>query len=117
MNNYKSIRELAEAIDKSTWRIEQDSTGCHLNSIEIAESLYKSDYRKSNEVAEEIFADIHNTLLTIINTVSEGLDRSLRHEDEDSIKLHAGSLEILKCLLLIFNERKKKYTEVRNDKV
>ena len=42
----KQIEEMAKVIDKSHWKLEQDFTGCHINSSEIAEVLYNAGYRK-----------------------------------------------------------------------
>ena len=50
----KQIKELAEAISKSPWRIEQDHTGCHINSAEIAEALYNEGYCKASEIFEAV---------------------------------------------------------------
>lgn len=44
----KQIYEIAKVIDESHWRIEQDFTGCHINSAEIAENIYKAGYRKQS---------------------------------------------------------------------
>ena len=49
MSKEKQIEEMAKAIDESHWRIEQDFTGCHINSTEIAEALYNEGYRKQSE--------------------------------------------------------------------
>ena len=75
----------------------------------VANLIIDYGYRKSIDVAEEIFADIHNTLLKVISIVDEGLDRSIRNDNEDAKIIHAGTLETLKCLIYIFAERKKKY--------
>ena len=54
------IEEMAKEIDKSHWRVEQDFTGCHINSIEIAEALYKGNYRKiPSDIGE--FSDGYHT--------------------------------------------------------
>ena len=58
MNREQQINEMAKVIDKSPWKLDQDFTGCHINSFEIAESLYNADYRKQSEVASDIFTDI-----------------------------------------------------------
>ena len=44
----QAIEEMANDIDKSHWRIEQDWRGCNLNSSEIAEHLYNAGYRKQS---------------------------------------------------------------------
>lgn len=49
MNEKQQIEEMANYIDRSHWKIEQDSRGCNLNSREIAEFLYNADYRKQSE--------------------------------------------------------------------
>jgi hypothetical protein len=54
MTEDKQIKELAEAISKSPWRIEQDHTGCHINSAEIAEALYNEGYCKASEIFEAV---------------------------------------------------------------
>lgn len=53
MNQQKQIEEMANYIDKSHWRIEQDFTGCHINSVEIAEAIYSAGYREQNEIIKE----------------------------------------------------------------
>ena len=54
----EKIEEMANYIDKSHWRIEQDFTGCHINSSEIAEYLYKQGYHKQSEVAQDALLDL-----------------------------------------------------------
>ncbi len=63
MNRDKQIEEMANDIDKSHWRIELDFTGCHINSTEIAEALYTAGYRKSSDIAREIFEEIDELLM------------------------------------------------------
>lgn len=48
MDEKKQIEEMANYIDRSHWKIEQDFTGCHINSSEIAEYLYNHSYRKQS---------------------------------------------------------------------
>ncbi len=62
MNKENQIKEMAKVIDKSHWKLEQDFTGCHINSSEIAEYLYNADYRKQSEVVMEIFDEIERIL-------------------------------------------------------
>lgn len=70
MSREKQIEEMAKAIDKSYWRIEQDFTGCHINSTEIAKALYNAGYRKSTDFAEEIFAEIDKVVYQLMNNLN-----------------------------------------------
>lgn len=63
MDREKQTEEMAKVIDKSPWKLEQDFTGCNINSSDIAESLYNAGYRKQSEVAREIFEEIEGALL------------------------------------------------------
>lgn len=61
----EQIEEMAKVIDESHWRIEQDFTGCHINSTEIAESLYNAGYRKQIEIEKEIFKELSNIIYNL----------------------------------------------------
>lgn len=63
MNKEKQIAEMAKVIDKSPWKLEQDFTGCNINSSDIAEFLYNAGYRKQSKVAKEIFDSIKEKLI------------------------------------------------------
>ena len=104
MDSEKQIEEMARIIAKANGN-EQDVAYYRPDATD----LYNAGYCKASDVAEEIFADIHNTLLKVISIVDEGLDRSIRNDNEDAKIIHAGTLETLKCLIYIFAERKKKY--------
>lgn len=78
---------------------------------DYAEALYNAGYRKSTDVAREIFEDFHNTLIKILNTVRDGLDKAIREDNEDAKLVHIGTEETVKCIILIFAELKKKYTQ------
>ena len=54
MDREQQIAEMAKVINKSPWKVEQDATGVHINSYEIAEYIYNEGYRKQSEVAREI---------------------------------------------------------------
>ena len=91
MNDKKQVEEMAKVIDKSHWRIVQGWKGCRLNSEEIAENIYAAGYRKSSEVAREIFEEIENSISPML-----GLE-----DDKESVAILATT----------FAELKKKYTE------
>ena len=67
MSKEQQINEMAKVIDKSPWKLDQDFTGCHINSFEIAESLYNADYRKQSEIAKEIFKEIYKLTYRLSN--------------------------------------------------
>lgn len=68
MDREKQIEEMAKVIDKSHWKLEQDFTGCHINSSEIAEYLYNADYRKQDDVVWGIFEEIDNIIYNLMNS-------------------------------------------------
>lgn len=67
MDREKQIEEMAKVIDKSPWKLDQDFAGCHINSFEIAESLYNAGYRNQSEVAMEIFEEIYKLTYRLSN--------------------------------------------------
>lgn len=68
MDREKQIEEMAKVIDKSHWKLEQDFTGCHINSSEIAEYLYNADYRKQDGVVRKIFEEMDNIIYNLMNS-------------------------------------------------
>lgn len=99
----KQIEEMAKAINKSHWRIEQDFTGCHINSTEIAEALYNAGYRKSTDLAEEIFAEIEKMLL----------DNHIGHY---KTTIDTWCYNFNNEIISEIAELKKKYTEEENER-
>lgn len=92
MDREQQIAEMAKVINKSPWKVEQDATGVHINSYEIAEYIYNAGYRKQSEVAREIFAEIEDSM-------------SCFEDDDDGYLLK-------KCEFKFFmRELKKEYTE------
>ena len=62
MDREQQIAEMAKVINKSPWKVEQDATGVHINSYEIAEYIYNAGYRKQSDVVKEIFDSIKEKL-------------------------------------------------------
>ena len=87
--------------------------GCNDNEdiLNLCDAIYENGYRKADEVAREIFEDCHNTLIKILGAVRDGLDKAIREDNEEAKLVHIGTEETVKCIILIFAELKKKYTE------
>lgn len=92
MNKEKQIAEMAKVIDKSPWKLEQDFTGCNINSSDVSEFLYNAGYRKQSDVAREIFREIEDCM-------------SCFEDDDDGYLLKKCEFEFF------MRELKKKYTE------
>ncbi len=124
MNRDKQIEEIIlivkgavadnAAIDFEKDRILLDGNDLDHLAEQIAEHTTVKGYRKASEVAREIFEDCHNTLIKILDTVRDGLDKAIREGNEDAKLVHIGTEETVKCIILIFAELKKKYTEGGN---
>lgn len=95
----KQIEELSKIIDKSPWKVEQDATGCHINSYEIAEYLYNSFCHKQVDITKKIFDDIEKMLKD-----QEVVTENQRCKEVGDWLLHD-------YLLRKLAELKKKYTE------
>ena len=79
--------------------------------VNYAKRFAKLNYRMASDVAREIFEDCHNTLIKILGVVRDGLDKAIREDNEEAKLVHIGTEETVKCIILIFAELKKKYTE------
>ena len=117
LNKDKQIEEMANEISEmdepnahyydETLQVHEAFADC----FTIAKHLYEKGYRKASEVAREIFEDCHNTLIKVRGAVRDGLDKAIREGNEEAKLVHIGTEETVKCIILIFNELEKKYTE------
>ena len=117
LNKDKQIEEMANEISEmdepnahyydETLQVHEAFADC----FTIAKHLYEKGYRKASEVAREIFEDCHNTLIKVLGAVRDGLDKAIREGNEEAKLVHIGTEETVKCIILIFNELEKKYTE------
>lgn len=90
MSKEKQITEMAKVIDKCPWKLEQDFTGCNINSSDIAEFLYNAGYRKQSEIAREaidVLCELHDHFKSV------------------------GDIREAFAMLFAIAELKKKYTE------
>lgn len=97
MTREKQIEEMAKVIDESHWRIEQDFTGCRINSSEISEYLYNAGYRKKSEVSREVFSDVVDVL------------------NDAYTKCNTQDVKTILVIVHAIIKLKKKYTEVKED--
>lgn len=98
----KQIEEMARDIDGSRWRAEQDYTGCHLNSSEIAEHLYEAGWRKQDEVFT-----LFDKIFALCDNADQKLDILFPPNDE----YRKGYANSVKHFRENMEKLKKKYTE------
>lgn len=116
MSRDKQIEDMAKVIEEA--RIKANDTTNIMNygfGGWYAKELYNAGYRKASEVAREIFENCHNTLIKILNTARDGLDKAVREDNEEAKLIYIGSEETIKCIMLIFDEIKKKYVENKGE--
>ena len=102
MNRDKQIEEMAKDFENHTCMSEFQA--------EIASRmLYAKGYRKSADVAREIFEEIEGSISHIIN--HKLLECQRHYEHNSYTQMLQAQISILRILLKYIAELKKKYTE------
>ena len=75
----------------------------------IAVKLYKKGYRKSTDLAREIFEEIEGNILHIVN--HKFIECQRHHEHNSYTQMLQAQISVLRILLNYIAELKKKYAE------
>ena len=75
---------------------------------DVAEHLYNAGYRKSQDVAEEIFAEIEEIAIQRYAELNSDINRTPEH---DKSMFLLGEIKMLQNAFDFISELKKKYTE------
>ena len=116
MSRDNQIEKMAKVICKSkNPDKDKDCSKCVFDCMcdiqDGCEALLDEGYRKSTDVAEEIFAETHNMLVKVMRAVDDGLAKAILTDNEQAKLVQAGTKETLRCVILALAELKKKYTE------
>ena len=102
MSRENQIEEMADIITDAMLNGAENFVDCVVVAVE---ELVAKGYRKSTDVAEEIFAEIENALELLLRIVTEG-------RKNDGIKyqqLHDGRIVSIEAIKYFIAELKKKY--------
>jgi hypothetical protein len=117
MSKEKQIEEMAK--DVKIAHDEEKYLTSDKSIKAIAEHLYNAGYRKSSDVAEEIFAEIDREIWLALESNYKARDRRqmivIAHGsstiDRDFIEYVSGKIDTLRGINDFLAELKKKYTE------
>lgn len=112
MNKENQIDEMAkdmcEYYYEGTCYQDKKPCDCKCDIFTDAQYLYSKGYRKSTDIAEEIFDEFHNMLLKFVSDFDDGLEKA---NDKATTVVLDCARETILLVILYLAGLKKKYTQ------